>query len=475
MTLFYQQQGDVMMLLVKGDNMFGVAVSVTVALLMALIFVASSILNTLFLVIFIRRPVIRSISNRFIVSLTVLNLLSSWVMLPLVVGDTFLQAWESPFLCSAVNATAEFVTSASIFATLLIALDRFWAITKPLHYHMLISRRKSMLMIVCSWFLAIIIATLAVLADYRGHAWNVCRVKPNIAQKITLGSWTVQTWFVLVNLVTSFLVPMLVIFLLYVAIYRAAEENSIRTRRSSSCGSSLDVVVQGRMSRSISRSTSSRSTSSQFVSNIRHRLSNASLFLYKEEARAAKISVAVIVLFFFSWFPYYVTELLDSDLIQIVVPDGIHSVILVLALSNSTVSPYIYLYRSQRFRREVLHLFGMKKSQQVLRKSSRSLHIPGERASSTSSILSQGSLNSVIAETLRVLHPKRKVSNKTPFSSLFSKIIPLQESGPKSNSNFFIISDSTGAFSSEADNASVMPVEEIQCMLPQVTVTKPGL
>ncbi|XP_069170931.1 probable G-protein coupled receptor No18 isoform X1 [Procambarus clarkii] len=346
----------VVMVAVGVEGVAAWAAGVALTLALVIIFLVSSILNTVFLVIFFRRPALRSISNRFIVSLTVCNLLASWLLLPLVVADTFLPVWESVSLCRAMDAVSELVASASVFATLLIAVDRFCAITDPLHYHMLVTRLKSVAMIAVGWLAATLIAVAAAFGDLSGRAWNVCgAATPKVMPK-TEGPWTYRSCFVLANMVVSFVVPMVLLTWIYVRIYHAAHQNSERTRRNSLCGSSLDAVAP---SRAPSRTPSTRSTSSQIVTNLRYRISNASLFLHKEESRAAKISVVVIVLFFACWLPYYAAALLHTTLFQVWMPGVVQSVVMVLALTNSVVSPYVYLYRSRRIQREVRRLLGL--------------------------------------------------------------------------------------------------------------------
>lgn len=112
---------------------------------------------------------------RFIVSLTACNLLGSWVLLPLVVGDTFLAGWHSPALCRCLDAAAELVVASSVFATLLIAVDRFFAITDPLHYHMLVTWPKSVAMVASGWAIAAALAVAAALGDLSDRPWYVRR------------------------------------------------------------------------------------------------------------------------------------------------------------------------------------------------------------------------------------------------------------------------------------------------------------
>lgn len=107
-------------------------------------------------------------------SLTVCNLVASWLLLPLVATDTFLQGTEvvpSAVLCRLLDAVSDMVASASVFATLLIAVDRFCAITDPLHYHMLITRHKSVAMIASGWILAAMIGAMSALGDISDRPW----------------------------------------------------------------------------------------------------------------------------------------------------------------------------------------------------------------------------------------------------------------------------------------------------------------
>ena len=113
-----------------------------------------------------------------------------------------------------------------------------------------------------------------------------------------------------------------------------------------------------------SRTPSLRSTSSQIVHNLRYRISNASLFLYREEARAARVSVFVLVLVVCCWMPYHVLLALSGWSApitghQAVVPAYAYRLGLVAVLLNALASPFLYAYRSRRIQREVRRLFGL--------------------------------------------------------------------------------------------------------------------
>lgn len=54
--------------------------------------------------------------------------------------------------------------------------------------------------------------------------------------------WTFRSYFVLINMVVSFVGPMHLLIWIYVRIYHAAHKNSERARRNSLCGATLDAV-----------------------------------------------------------------------------------------------------------------------------------------------------------------------------------------------------------------------------------------
>lgn len=94
-----------------------------------------------------------------------------------------------------------------------------------------------------------------------------------------------------------------------------------------------------------------------YMTSIRHRLSNASsIFKYREESRAARISVLVVIMFLFSYFPYGLLVLFQGRLTFIANSSFLGVIFLLIA---STSSPFIFAYRNRRVRRGVCRLFGV--------------------------------------------------------------------------------------------------------------------
>lgn len=94
-----------------------------------------------------------------------------------------------------------------------------------------------------------------------------------------------------------------------------------------------------------------------YMTSIRHRLSNASsIFKYREESRAARISILVVIMFLISYFPYGMLILLQERVIFI---DNASLLPVCFVVIANLSSPFIFAYRNKRVRRGVCRLFGI--------------------------------------------------------------------------------------------------------------------
>lgn len=105
--------------------------------------------------------------------------------------------------------------------------------------------------------------------------------------------------------------------------------------------------------------TSLRSTSSFIINSLRSRISNASMFKYREETRAARISALVIVMGLVCWCPYSLVSLLSSPVIGIQVPHHLSKVSITLLALTTVISPLLFAHRNRRIQRDLRKLFGL--------------------------------------------------------------------------------------------------------------------
>ncbi|XP_037720748.1 uncharacterized protein LOC119554073 [Drosophila subpulchrella] len=156
-----------------------------------------------------------------------------------------------------------------------------------------------------------------------------------------------------------------------------------------------------------------------YMSSLRHRLSNASsLFKYREESRAARISILVVVMFVVSYLPFGLLVLLQSRLSAANFGGSSQLAIFMILLANLS-SPFIFAYRNKRVRRGVKRLFGLESSGGLQRHCSSSVKTNGTNGPTTgasgaqlqrnSSKLSQYSSNSC-----RYLTPQTSLVSQVP-------------------------------------------------------------
>lgn len=384
-------------------------------------------------------------------SLLSFNLMATLVLLPLIVMDSLIEnnlAYTPSHVDYAVGvagqAVTTLVTTGSISAALVIAVDQYCAVMAPLHYHRRVTKMKAWLMLGAQWLFAALMAAFSVTDSAGKHFWRGCwspsspsdaaesieypsdeasnlsatlpSVERNLTEAVVEMAVGGEIWtqtFVSVS-VLSYVVPLALLTWMYLRIYSAAHRNSQRTRRTSLTHSASEMVIHclGNQSSSMnssplsgslaqvassasssggsfantstslllsspschhqlspmfgsdsilpSRTPSLRSTSSQIVHNLRYRISNASLFLYREEARAARVSVLVLVLVVCCWMPYHVLLALHGFAGWTNrLPSYAYHLTLVAVLINALSSPFLYAYRSRRIQREVRRLFGL--------------------------------------------------------------------------------------------------------------------
>lgn len=264
--------------------------------------VLGAFLNIVVLVMFYKKPSLRSPSNRFVGSLIASDLLSSTVLGPLLVSG----------IKTINKALTVFVATSTIFSILVIAMDRYTAVLSPLHYATNVTRQKSVFVIGTVWSISAAFASPMLFKDLLLH-----HKFPVAMMEKTHG---------VVLLLIAFIAPCAALILVYFKMYVAAHRNSLRTRKHSVC-------TEPDLSR---------------------RNSNAifSALLFREESRAMKTSMMVLSTFLFSWTPLF----LHVSIVQL--PD---EVVYTCALSAATLNPLVYVFRNDAFRKEMLRVVCSRK------------------------------------------------------------------------------------------------------------------
>ncbi|XP_060075517.1 octopamine receptor 1-like [Ylistrum balloti] len=115
--------------------------------------------NSLVITAVIRNRKLRTITNIYIVSLACADLLLAIFVLPFSAALEVLHFWPfgQPF-CTMWLAIDVLLCTASILNLCAISLDRFLAVTKPIRYPSLVSKKRGKILVMCVWVLSFVIS-----------------------------------------------------------------------------------------------------------------------------------------------------------------------------------------------------------------------------------------------------------------------------------------------------------------------------
>lgn len=304
-------------------------------------------------------------------------------------------------LCYFAQTATNLICTASIFSILLIGIDQYFAVVHPLRYHFYIDKYRSTALIGSCWIFSIVIATFDVLISSDCNFWHFCSRHTEDISEIRA---SLRIAYSFVYFFVVIITPFITICAIYVCIYTAAHENSERMRKSTSTNSTatpnsysqlplkshdssddslsedtnkiiipkvhsapnfINLVNMAEEQEEteekieippakVTRSSSDRVSHKNIIVSLKCRISNASVFKYREETRAAKISLLVIFMVLICYTPYGLAVLLNTDLYKPKMPRFFNYLSLMLLVIANTISPFLFAYRSRRVQRELL-------------------------------------------------------------------------------------------------------------------------
>ncbi|XP_050292986.1 uncharacterized protein LOC126733638 isoform X2 [Anthonomus grandis grandis] len=297
---------------------------------------------------------------------------------------------SAELLCYFAQASTSLVCTASIFSILLIGINQYFGVIHSLRYHFYVNKLRATIFIFSSWGAALTCAILSTLTYSDGSLWHFCakRVGESHGTKALNTTYAFSYFFFVI------LAPFLAICIIYLCIYTAAHQNSERMRKSASAPTNtpLEEVMEGPrdererrnlpkvhsapnfsalqdnrnnirvpqtplpLNSAVKRTSSDRNN---FIVNLKHKISNASVFRYREETRAAKISVLVIFMVLVCYVPYGLTLVLTSGCIRVSPGQIFNYLSLVLLVFSNVISPFLFGYRNKRIKREIGRMLGL--------------------------------------------------------------------------------------------------------------------
>ena len=330
------------------------------------IFLGSIAGNLFVCLVFFKRPSLLTISNRFILNLTFCNILNTLFVMPFVFVTTVTGDWIfKEIWCQSTGFLMNLIFAASTLTLVVISIDRYCAVITPLHYNMRITMQRATLMIIGVWFLA----TVSALPPLMG--WNHFEYQPEKYSCTVLWRsphYTDRTYTLFLSLI-CFVMPLLVMLWAYAVIFRAAKDNSERTRRNSVVPNNGEEQSQTPLRYGRRRSSTAPIILSRKLSTSSR---TSSLLWHRDEWKAAITSMLVVSTFIICWLPYFVIIVMESTIL--LQSEDIHPFMqgtaIFLALSSCLFNPLVYVFRSKVARQELMSILQSKRNHGLVRGSS---------------------------------------------------------------------------------------------------------
>ncbi|BES96597.1 adrenoceptor alpha [Nesidiocoris tenuis] len=210
----------------------GVGPLVVKALVMGTIIIAAVLGNALVIISVVRHRKLRIITNYYVVSLAMADLLVA------LCAMTFNASVElsggvwmfGPFMCDVWNSLDVYFSTASILHLCCISVDRYYAIVRPLQYPITMTHRTVSLMLANVWTLPALISFTPIFLGWYTTPEHA-RYKRDHPDEC---AFVVNNYYAIVSSCISFWIPGIVMITMYYRIYKEAVRQREALSRTSS-------------------------------------------------------------------------------------------------------------------------------------------------------------------------------------------------------------------------------------------------
>ncbi|CAG9809871.1 unnamed protein product [Chironomus riparius] len=326
-----------------------VLITVFTASIMIFIIVAAIFGNLLVIISVMRVRKLRIITNYFVVSLALADIMVAMMAMTFNFSVQFTGRWLfGPLVCDLWNSLDVYFSTASILHLCCISVDRYYAIVKPLKYPINMTKRKVAIMILITWISPALLSFVPIFAGWYTTKDHLIYQETHLTEC----SFIVNTYYAVVSSSISFWIPCTIMLFMYYAIFREANRqekqlamrhgNAMLMHRHSNCGPSNNGELSG--------SGSSKTLTLHEVESEHTPTKDKHLIKMKREHKAARTLGIIMGVFIACWLPFFIWYITTSLCDTCPSPDILVAILFWIGYSNSTLNPIIYAYFNRDFR-----------------------------------------------------------------------------------------------------------------------------
>ncbi|KAM4558308.1 cholecystokinin receptor [Odontesthes bonariensis] len=344
-------------------------------LLYSLIFFLSVFGNLLIIVVLTVNKRMRTVTNTFLLSLAVSDLMMAIFCMPFTLIPNILKDFIfGAAMCKIVSYLMGISVSISTFSLVAIAIERYSAICNPLKSRVWQTRSHAYRVIAATWVLAfIIMIPYPIISHLESFQHPDTTTAHQCRHKWPLAT-AEQTWYVLLLLVL-FAIPGVVMIVAYGLIsrelYRGIQFEMGHKKDSTDVKNGLTSTVSNgsddgdgcyvnAVKRPHSMEMSIMTASTRHIKTERPR-TNTSEAKLEAKKRVIRMLVVIVVLFFLCWMPLYCANTwraFDDVSAKGALSGAPIAFIHLLSYTSACVNPIIYCFMNTRFRKALLATFS---------------------------------------------------------------------------------------------------------------------
>ncbi|XP_006815827.1 muscarinic acetylcholine receptor M2-like [Saccoglossus kowalevskii] len=177
--------------------------------------------NVVVILLFTRVRSLRKLSNLFILNLAVSDLLVGLMSTTVFTMYNVIGKWPFSRLVCDIWLTIDYtVCSVSLFAILAITVDRYIALVDPIRHLTRINKRQVWTTICLTWIVAFVIYGLP------NFLWPRFQREYSTSEEECVIAYLDVTWFIILQTILGYWIPLFVVFALYIKIYQVATKTA---------------------------------------------------------------------------------------------------------------------------------------------------------------------------------------------------------------------------------------------------------